>query len=122
MIKMFSFVGETVLDPFLGSGTTSLSAKNLERNSVGYEINGKFLSFIKEKLGVDGENFEFFNQPPLLTNFNQAIQRLPYIFKDPLKLDKKVDPRQFNFKSKIVQLADFIPQTAEKVYDNQNKK
>ena len=34
LIKMFSFVGDTVLDPFLGSGTTALSASNLNRNSV----------------------------------------------------------------------------------------
>ncbi|MBW2135600.1 MAG: site-specific DNA-methyltransferase, partial [Deltaproteobacteria bacterium] len=43
LIKMFSFVGETVLDPFLGSGTTSLAAKNLDRHSIGYEINEDFL-------------------------------------------------------------------------------
>ena len=36
---MFSFVGETVLDPFAGSGTTNLASKNLGRNSVGFEIN-----------------------------------------------------------------------------------
>lgn len=41
-IKMFSFVGDTVLDPFLGSGTTCLAAKNLNRNSIGYEINKDF--------------------------------------------------------------------------------
>ncbi|HHM20777.1 MAG TPA: site-specific DNA-methyltransferase, partial [Bacteroidetes bacterium] len=39
LIKMFSFASETVLDPFLGSGTTSLAAMNLQRNSAGYEIN-----------------------------------------------------------------------------------
>ena len=43
LIKMFSFVGETVLDPFLGSGTTSKVARELGRNSIGYEINEDFL-------------------------------------------------------------------------------
>jgi len=38
LIKAFSFVGETVLDPFLGSGTTLLVASELKRNGVGYEI------------------------------------------------------------------------------------
>ena len=57
LIKMFSFVGETVLDPFLGSGTTTLAAKNLERNSVGYEINNNFLPLIKEKIGVNYNGF-----------------------------------------------------------------
>ena len=53
LIKMFSFVGETVFDPFLGSGTTSLAAKNLDRNSIGYEINEEYAPIIKEKLGGD---------------------------------------------------------------------
>jgi site-specific DNA-methyltransferase (adenine-specific) len=43
LITMFSFPNETVLDPFLGSGTTSLAAKNLNRNSIGYEINADFI-------------------------------------------------------------------------------
>ena len=38
IIKAFSYVGETILDPFAGSGTTARSAADLERNSVGYEI------------------------------------------------------------------------------------
>jgi DNA modification methylase len=52
LIKMFSFVGDTVLDPFLGSGTTCLAASNMGRNSVGYEINKDFLPIIKEKLSL----------------------------------------------------------------------
>ncbi|MDY7037932.1 MAG: site-specific DNA-methyltransferase, partial [Thermodesulfobacteriota bacterium] len=64
LIKMFTFVGDTVLDPFLGSGTTSLSAKIVNRNSVGYEINNEFLPIIKKKMGIEepdlfGKN-EFF--------------------------------------------------------------
>jgi DNA modification methylase len=39
LIKAFSFVGETVLDPFVGSGTTLLACVDLRRNGVGYEIN-----------------------------------------------------------------------------------
>ena len=35
---MFSFVGDTVLDPFLGSGTTTIAASRLGRNSVGVEL------------------------------------------------------------------------------------
>ncbi len=38
LIKMYSFAGDTVLDPFLGSGTTSKVAADLGRNSIGYEI------------------------------------------------------------------------------------
>ena len=49
IIKMFSFVGDTVLDPFLGSGTTSKVSLELNRNSIGYEINSNFLSLIREK-------------------------------------------------------------------------
>ena len=38
LVKMYSFHGETVLDPFLGSGTTSQAAKETGRNSIGFEI------------------------------------------------------------------------------------
>ena len=38
IIKAFTYVSETVLDPFAGSGTTAKSVADLKRNSVGYEI------------------------------------------------------------------------------------
>ncbi len=108
LIKMFAFVGDTVLDPFAGSGTTNLAAKNLYRNSIGYEINPEFISVIKQKLRTDqqdihGTSFEFIKQkstadPDYLSG---EIQKLPYIFKDPHKLDKKIDPKKLQFGSKI---------------------
>jgi len=52
LIKMFTFVGDTVLDPFSGSGTTILAAKNLNRNSIGVEINPNYLPIIKNKIGI----------------------------------------------------------------------
>ena len=54
LIKMYSFAGETVLDPFLGSGTTSLAADMEGRDSVGYEINPDFKPLIREKLEATG--------------------------------------------------------------------
>ena len=54
LIKMYSFWGETVLDPFLGSGTTSLAAALEGRNSVGYEINPEFEELIRRKLDRGG--------------------------------------------------------------------
>jgi DNA modification methylase len=39
LVKAFSFIGETVLDPFMGSGTTLMAASELNRNGVGYELN-----------------------------------------------------------------------------------
>ena len=106
LIKMFSFVGETILDPFAGSGTTLLAAKNLERNSIGYEINSEFIPFIKEKLEVRqqdliGTTYEFVKQENTKTNFESDIQKQPYIFKDPHTLDKKIDVKKLQFGSKL---------------------
>lgn len=51
LIRMFSFKGETVLDPFLGSGTTVKASIDLDRNGVGYEINRDFIPVIEGKVG-----------------------------------------------------------------------
>ncbi|MBI5370834.1 MAG: thermonuclease family protein [Sphingobacteriales bacterium] len=106
LIKMFSFVGETVLDPFAGSGTTALAAKNTDRNSIGYEINSEFIPFIKEKLEIqqqdmNGTSYEFLRQKVTLSDFEKEIQKLPYLFKDPHTLDKKIDVKKLQFGSKI---------------------
>lgn len=118
LIKMFSFVGDTVLDPFLGSGTTSLAAKNMNRNSIGYEINEKFLPVIKEKVGAkqltifQEATFDIIKQGELNVNFEENINELPYIFKDPVRFDKKIDPKKLRFGSKI----DESPSEREKYY------
>lgn len=52
LIRMFSFIGETVLDPFLGSGTTVKVALELGRNAIGYEIQPEFVPIIRQKLGI----------------------------------------------------------------------
>lgn len=104
LIKMFSFVGETVLDPFAGSGTTSLAAKRLERNSIGYEINREFKPIILEKLSVaqtdlfSTESEVSFSEDP---SADFSFDELPYIFHDPHRMDKKMDIKELQFGSKI---------------------
>ena len=107
LIKMFSFVGDTIVDPFVGSGTTSLAAKNLSRNSVGYEINPKFINTIKQKLEVntnkmfDNSTANFIDQGNTKSDYSEEISKSLYIFKDPIKLDKKIDLKKLQFGSKI---------------------
>jgi site-specific DNA-methyltransferase (adenine-specific) len=55
IIKLFSYVGETVLDPFVGSGTTMKVARELGRNSIGIEIKKSLIPIIKKKLGFEGQ-------------------------------------------------------------------
>ncbi len=51
LIRMFSFAGDTVLDPFAGTGTTSLAAMLLRRSSISYEVEPKYVAMIKGRLG-----------------------------------------------------------------------
>jgi site-specific DNA-methyltransferase (adenine-specific) len=102
---MFSFPNETVLDPFLGSGTTSLVAKKLNRNSVGYEINPEFIPIIKERIGGNDAFSEVevkvIKQKEIEDSFDEKIEELPYQFIDTLKLDKKIDVKKLQFGSKL---------------------
>jgi site-specific DNA-methyltransferase (cytosine-N4-specific) len=52
-IKLYSFEGDLVLDPFAGSGTTLKVAKELNRSYVGYEIYSEYIKLIEKKLGND---------------------------------------------------------------------
>ena len=53
LIKLFSYRGETVLDPFMGSGTTLKVALSLGRNAIGYEINFDLLDIVNKKLSLE---------------------------------------------------------------------
>lgn len=55
IIKLFSYVGETVLDPFTGSGTTMKVARMTDRNSVGFEVKKELIPTIKEKIGFGAQ-------------------------------------------------------------------
>ena len=107
LIKMFSFIGDTILDPFLGSGTTSVAALKLSRNSIGYEVNEEYLATIKKRLMNNirifqrDERVEVIKQELKDKDFKKEIQSLPYIFKDPVSFQRKIDPKLLRFGSRI---------------------
>jgi DNA modification methylase len=76
-IKLFSYKGETVLDPFAGSGTTMKVARKLGRNSIGIEINESIIPVIEEKLA-------FGKGQPLL--FSDADDKFEVIWRDNVKV------------------------------------
>ncbi len=104
LIKMFSFAGETVFDPFMGSGTTALAARNLQRNSIGYEINPDFKQYYEQKvvssLSFDGASYSFACDNSKF-EIKDKMKTLPYLFCDPHKMNSKIDIKQLQFGSKI---------------------
>ncbi len=100
LIKMYTFIGDTVLDPFLGSGTTVKVALNLGRNAIGYEINEKFLDIIKEKFS---ENIQIIKRQTSI-KFDE-IDYIPRI----KNAKPKIDPKKFNFKNdRLYRVIDII--------------
>ena len=104
LIKMFSFVGETVFDPFMGSGTTALAARNLYRNSIGYEINSDYKRYYEEKVSssLSFETTEYvYKRDISFFDVNDKLKTLPYLFCDPHKMGNKIDIKKLQFGSRI---------------------
>lgn len=65
LIRMFSFWGETVLDPFNGMGNTGVAALQCGRNYIGYDTNSNFVNITRERLDnifSDSPSFNIINQ------------------------------------------------------------
>jgi len=58
LIKLFTFEGDVVLDPFMGSGTTAIAALQTNRHFVGYEINEGYVEISVERIRQFKENLE----------------------------------------------------------------
>jgi DNA modification methylase len=50
LVRMFSFVGDTVLDPFLGTGTTTVAAAKTGRNSIGFEVDEHYFEMAHKRI------------------------------------------------------------------------
>ncbi len=75
-IETFTHKGELVLDPFAGIGTTLLAARDLERNSVGFDLNKKYVDYSNDRL----------NQMHLYEEFSQLA-----IYDDAINISKYLD-------------------------------
>ncbi|MBM4300196.1 MAG: site-specific DNA-methyltransferase [Deltaproteobacteria bacterium] len=102
LIKMFTFVGDTVLDPFLGSGTTVKVALEAARNAVGYEINPVFLEAIPKKTG-GSDRLPFYSEIQIL-KADKRIEELPKIDYTPAIRNAEARPEAHGLQSKPADL------------------
>ena len=76
LIRLYSYVGENVLDPFIGTGTTAFVAMKLKRNCYGYEIDLELKEIIEERLGLKNK---------LLSTFLGEDDHVEFIIRDDAK-------------------------------------
>src|SRR5205814_1437214 len=79
LIRLFSFAGDTVLDPFVGTGSTSIAAVRAGRNSVGVEVEDKYLEMAAARLSAacDEERINGATEAVLEVERLPAASRIP---------------------------------------------
>jgi hypothetical protein len=115
LIKMYSFIGDTVLDPFVGSGTTVKVALELKRNAIGYEINENFLEIIKEKIGIKNSLLRVYDVEIIKRNEKIKLNNVNY---NPIIQDAKpqLDPKKLNFrKNALYKVVDIVDENTIKL-------
>jgi len=93
LVRMFSFSGETILDPFAGSGTTLLAAAQWGRHSIGVEIVPEYAEIARNRLTGDGFRVALEAPPAAVPDLN----RLPYRISLERDLERLADPRDRPF-------------------------
>lgn len=96
LINMYSAKNDTVLDPFLGLGTTTLASMMLERNSIGVEIKNDILELAKDRLNIDKSDLNDLLDKRIQTHL-AFIDSLP---EDKLKRCYTNEPHGFKVKTK----------------------
>ena len=120
LIRMFTFPGDTVLDPFLGSGTTVKVALELGRRVVGYEINPDFAEVIREKIAERAAAGP--TAPVEVARRHKAIVKLPTIDYTPGIRDTGPQPDMGRGKSQppnLLKVVQVIDEATLKLQDGQ---
>jgi DNA modification methylase len=94
LVRMFSFWGDTVLDPFCGTGTTMLAAMKSNRNSIGIEIDEEYCLMAAKRLRDENQNLfssarlEFINSPNI-SQANLIVRENAVTYSSGRKVGKK---------------------------------
>ena len=94
LVRMFSFWGDTVLDPFCGTGTTMLAAMKSNRNSIGIEIDEEYCLMTAKRLRDENQNLfssarlEFINSPNI-SQANLIVRENAVTYSSGRKVNKK---------------------------------
>ena len=94
LINMYSLYEDTILDPFWGTGTTSLAAMISARNSIGYEINSEFMNIFKKNI----ENIKQRNLELLNYRLNQHVN----FIKKYQKQNKEIKYNSIHYKFPVI--------------------
>ena len=117
LIRMFTFQGDTVLDPFLGSGTTVKAALESGRNALGYEINENALEILEEKLGIK-DKLPLFSPEVQIIRRSGSLGELPEIDYVPAIREAEPSPRpQEPHKDHLVKVVQIISGNKLKLND-----
>ena len=73
LVRMFSFVGDTVLDPFMGTGTTLVAAARCQRNAIGVEVEPSYIEYAKQRL--ERKTTSLFAEQPEISVYGSAAHR-----------------------------------------------
>jgi len=82
-IELFTHKGELVLDPFMGIGTTLLACRDIERNCVGFDLNGEFVKYAKKRLS---ETAELWGETEQIAICDDAINIPQYLKENTVSL------------------------------------
>lgn len=83
LIRMFSFVGDVVLDPFAGTGTTNLAARRWGRHSVAYEVEPPYFEMLTRRLGSDDVPADERVRVAANGHANGAVAQQPRLLDEP---------------------------------------
>ena len=117
LIRRFTKKGETVFEPFTGSGTTLFECENLGRKYIGFDINPKIVDYVRQKVSVESEYFieecNSLDAEKVNLNISRAFEKLSvktshFILMHPPYLDIVKFTDDENDLSQIGNLKDFI--------------